>query len=100
VTLVYGPADHGRTTDFLHEIEGVVISTSFLMVIEGDFNLIRGREDKNNGNINWARVHQFNDFIVALSLRELNRARARFTWTNKQCNPVRCVLDRAFITPT
>jgi hypothetical protein len=51
VTLVYGPADHGRTTDFLLEIEGFVSSAAFPVVIGGDFNLIRGRDDKNNGNI-------------------------------------------------
>ena len=29
---------------------------------------------------------------------ELHRAGARFTWTNNQDNPVRCVLDRVFVS--
>jgi mannosylglycoprotein endo-beta-mannosidase len=70
------------------------------VVVGGDFNLIRGAEDKNNSNINWPRVHLFNDCIARLALRELNRSGARFTWTNKQVNPVRSVLDRVFISPS
>ena len=64
----------------------------------GDFNLIRGSEDKNNTNINWPRVHRFNDCIANLALREIRRGGSRYTWTNKQLNPVRCVLDRVFMS--
>jgi hypothetical protein len=39
----------------------------------GDFNLIRGAEDKNNDNINYPRILMFNDYIVRLALRELKR---------------------------
>jgi hypothetical protein len=31
---------------------------------------------------------------------DLNRSGARFTWTNKQVNPIRSVLDRVFISPS
>jgi hypothetical protein len=34
-----------------------------------------------------------------MSLREVARVGARYTWTNKQLNPVRCVLDRVFVSP-
>jgi hypothetical protein len=61
--------------------------------------LSEGAEDKNNSNINWPRIHLFNDYIARLALRELKRSGARFTWTNKQVNPVRSVLDRVFISP-
>jgi hypothetical protein len=64
----------------------------------GDFNLIRGSEDKNNDNINWLRVHRFNECIADLALREIRRGGLRYIWTNRQLNPVQCVLDRVFVS--
>jgi hypothetical protein len=32
-----------------------------------------------------------------MALREIIRAGARFTWTNRQLNPIWCVLDRVFV---
>jgi endonuclease/exonuclease/phosphatase family metal-dependent hydrolase len=99
--LVYGPANHSRTSEFLDELVGEIASCSLpLAVGGGDFNLIRDARDKNNSNINWTRIHRFNDTIAALSLREVPRTGARFTWTNRQLNPIRCVLDRVFVSPS
>jgi endonuclease/exonuclease/phosphatase family metal-dependent hydrolase len=67
-------------------------------VVIGDFNLIRGAQDKNNANINWPLVNSFNDCIANLALREISRSGARFTWSNRQSNPVRSVLDRAMVS--
>jgi hypothetical protein len=50
-------------------------------------------------NLDWLRIHSFNDAIAAMSLCEVTRVGARYTWTNKQLNPVRCVLDRVFVSP-
>jgi hypothetical protein len=68
------------------------------VVVLGDFNLIRGQQDKNNANINWGQVNAFNDCIARLALREIACSGARFTWSNMQCNPVHCVLDRALVS--
>ena len=54
---------------------------------------------KNNSNINWTRVNMFNDCIARLALREIHRSGARFTWSNRQRNPVRSVLDRFLVSP-
>ncbi|XP_071677232.1 uncharacterized protein [Lolium perenne] len=97
--VVYGPADHRRTQEFLGELTLAVEACDLPLVVGGDFNLIRGAEDKNNCHIDWPRVHRFNDCIANLALREVRRGGARYTWTNKQLNPVRCVLDRVFISP-
>jgi endonuclease/exonuclease/phosphatase family metal-dependent hydrolase len=96
--LVYGPADHSRTREFLEELSSEVASCRLPLVIGGDFNLIRGPGDKSNDNINWPRVRQFNDVIAILCLRELHRTGSRFTWTNKQLSPIRSVLDRVFVS--
>jgi hypothetical protein len=66
----------------------------------GDFNLIRAAEDKNNNNLNWPVIDLFNDNIARWGLREIPRTGARFTWTNRQLNPVRSALDRVFVSPT
>jgi hypothetical protein len=80
---VYGPADHARAPEFLKELEDKVSRCQHPVVVGGDFNLIRGAEDKSNDNINWPRIHMFNDCIARLALRELKHSDARFTWKNK-----------------
>jgi hypothetical protein len=69
------------------------------VVVFGDFNLIRGAQDKNNNNIHWPRVNAFNDAIARMALREVAQAGVRFTWSNRQRNPIRCVLDRVLVSP-
>jgi hypothetical protein len=59
----------------------------------GDFNLIRAACDKNNDNLNWRLMDLFNEHIAAWALMETPRSGARFTWTNRQINLVRSVLD-------
>ena len=71
--VFYGPADHRRTEEFLSELSSAITACPLPLVVGGDFNLIRGLEDKNNDIINWPRVHKFNDFIANLALREIHR---------------------------
>ena len=97
---VYGPADHSRSASFLEELEREVKACRVPVLISGDFNLIRGPKDKNNANINWPRVHLFNEWIAGLALQEIECSGANFTWSNKQRNPIRCVLDRVFVSAT
>jgi hypothetical protein len=40
----------------------------------------------------------FNYFIADCSLRELVRNGNKYTWTNKQCNPIRSILGRVLVT--
>jgi hypothetical protein len=81
--VVYGPADHRRTLEFLAELSAAISACTLPLVVGGDFNLIRGSEDKNNANINWPRVHRFNECITNLALREIRRGGARYIWSNK-----------------
>jgi exonuclease III len=95
---VYGPADHARSRNFLDELEAKVALSQYPVVVAGDFNLIRGSADKNNSNIDWSRVCLFNDSIARMDLGEIRRTGAQFTWSNKQANPVRSVLDRVLVS--
>uniref|UniRef100_A0A453J5N8 Uncharacterized protein n=1 Tax=Aegilops tauschii subsp. strangulata TaxID=200361 RepID=A0A453J5N8_AEGTS len=63
----------------------------------GDFNLIRWASYKSSPNVDRVRMRLFNDSIADLALREIARVGARFTWTNKQVDPIRRVLDRIFV---
>jgi hypothetical protein len=97
--LVYGRADHHRSAEFLGELEQEINSCPLPVVVGGNFNLIRDGRDKSNANINWPMVRRFNDAIASMSLIEVPRTGARFTWTNRQLNPIRCVLERVFVSP-
>jgi hypothetical protein len=96
---VYGPADHARSSAFLSDLESKVERCSNPVEVLGDFNLIRGAQDKNNANINWNLVNAFNDYVARLALRGVARTGARYTWSNRQRVPVRCVLDRVLVSP-
>ena len=101
IIQVYGPADHARSAEFLGELQAkftTVTAAALLLLVGGDFNLIRSGADKNNGIINWSRVAMFNNAIASMALREVARVGARYTWTNKQLTPVRSVLDRVFMS--
>jgi hypothetical protein len=95
---IYGPADHASSGCFLEEISGKVAQSNLPIIMGGDFNLTRIPEDKNNDRINWPRLELFNDHIARWVVREIPRIGARFTWSNRQLNPIRCVLDRVFIS--
>ena len=95
---VYGPADYSKIVEFLEELTGKLVRCQSPVVMGGDFNLIRGSQDKNNDRINWPRVNLFNAYIADWGLHKIQRSGARYTWSNKRLNPVRCILDRVFIS--
>ena len=99
IIIVYGPADHSRSASFLEELHRKISAASLPVVVGGDFNLLRVAEDKNNGNVCFARMDMFNDFIADLALREIDRVGARFTWTNQQASLTLSVLDRVLVSP-
>jgi len=42
-------------------------------------------------------MNNFNDMIEDAKIRELSRGGCRYTWTNKQLNPIQSVLDKVFV---
>jgi exonuclease III len=68
---------------------GNVCQTALPIIIGGDFNMIREEADKSSENFNYQLMDQFNGFIGDYQLRELKRTGQKFTWTNKQDNPIR-----------
>ena len=72
-------------------------SLSDAWVVLGDFNLIRSPDDRSNGNFNHQEAGWFNDAIEAMDLQELPLLDRRFTWSNRQEDPVLVRLDRFFV---
>jgi hypothetical protein len=73
VAVEYGPAQHENSERFL-ELSRKCERTGVPIVLGGYFNLIRGRCDKNNDNINLMLVNMFNEFIADQNMQELRRA--------------------------
>jgi hypothetical protein len=67
-------------------------------IVGGDFNLIRFGWEKSSDNIHPSWMGAFNDFIRDNGLKELVRKGSKFSWTNKQNDPVMSVLDRVLIS--
>jgi hypothetical protein len=64
------------------------------MLVGGDFNIIRRREEKNNDNFDARWPFIFNAIIESLDLRELALSGRQFTWENRRDNPTYEKLDR------
>jgi hypothetical protein len=70
-----------------------------LFIIGGDFDLIGFIWEKSSENTDQQWMNKFNGFIWDNGVKELIRKGGRFTWTNKQNNPIISVLDRVLICP-
>ncbi|WVZ79230.1 hypothetical protein U9M48_026834 [Paspalum notatum var. saurae] len=94
---VYGPVRDEEKQGFLEEIKGAIEQIGDMMIVGGDFNLIRSAEDKSNDRVKVKWMQAFDDFVGDCELRELSRVGCTYTWSNNQTNPVRVVLDRVFV---
>ena len=68
------------------------------MLVRGDFNIIRRREEKNNDNFDGRWSFMFNTIIESLDLREIELSGRKFTWANALPNPTYEKLDRVLAT--
>lgn len=98
IIIVFVPADHRRSSAFLAELSAKVESCHTPVVVAGDFNLIRSPEDKSSDNVDFPRMHMFNDCIANLPLRKITRVGGRYMWTNNRVDPIRSVLDRVLVS--
>jgi hypothetical protein len=97
---VYGPVQTERKQHFLDELTQKVTDTTDPFIIGGDFNLIRFTWEKSSENTNQQWMDKFTDFNRNSGVKELIRKGGRFTWTNKQNNPIMSALDRVLICPS
>jgi hypothetical protein len=98
MVIVYGPVQHDKSRDFIAELSRKCMMATLPLVFGGDFNLIRDTPEKNSSNFNQALMDKFNMFIDLHQLQELKISGPKFTWTNKQPNPVMVTLDRILVS--
>jgi hypothetical protein len=95
---VYGLAQHDLLGDFIMELSEFCDDVSVPMVLGGDFNLIRDDKDMNKGQGDPKLMDLFNNFIRRYQLREIFMGGAKYTWSNKQKDPLLVKLDRILAT--
>jgi exonuclease III len=90
---VYGAAQDMHKGEFLAELVRTCESETLPMLVGGDFNIIRKREEKNNNNFKarWAFV--FNAINEHLNLREIALSGRQFTWVSHRDEPTYEKLD-------
>jgi hypothetical protein len=98
LVTVYGLAQHSLSAEFISELSRKCLRSTLPILLGGDFNLIRFAEDKNNSNIDQSLMDRFNIFIDLHELQEIRRCGAKYTWINKQVNPMMVNLDRILVS--
>lgn len=96
VVIVYGPADHQWSQNFLDELDIKCNESRLPILVGGDFNLIRDPTDKSSGKGDTRLTEAFNTFIEKHSLKELQGG--HYTWTNKQENLVQSNIDMVLVS--
>lgn len=98
VVDIYGPAQHEYSEDFILELTNTCSLENLPMVLGGDFNLIRNNSERNKGQGDQKLMDLFNNFIGNFQLREIYVNGPKFTWSNKQRNPILIKLDRILVS--
>lgn len=93
---VYGPCDGPARDNFTSWLFDLDIPSSEDWLIIGDFNFIRGPENRNKSGGDTTDMFTFNEFIQTQSLVELPIKGRSYTWSNMQLNPLLEQLDWYF----
>jgi exonuclease III len=97
-TGVYGPQSDALKVQFLQQLRLVRQDCTGPRVVGGDFNLIYQAEDKNNSNLDWAKMGRSRRFINDVELHEIPLLGRKFTWSNERESPTLVRLDRVCAT--
>jgi hypothetical protein len=81
---VYGAAQDGFKKAFLTELVQLCSKESLLVLVGGDFNIIRNLQEKNNHRYDDMCPFLFNAVIDGLDLSELELSNRKFTWANSR----------------
>ncbi|PNT63569.1 hypothetical protein BRADI_4g17414v3 [Brachypodium distachyon] len=95
---LYGSAHDEFKDDFLLEMVDFLSGQDVPFIIGGDFNIIRGPEEKNQNYYHSHFIDDFNAIIHAFTLREIALSGGKFTWTNGQDPPTLVKLDRVLMS--
>jgi hypothetical protein len=79
---------------FLDELDKKAQKLVLPAIWGGIFNLIRTSEDRSTRG-DRKLMEAFKSFIEGRNLREVHRNGPKFTWTNKQENPIQSNIDKS-----
>lgn len=100
LTRVYWPTRHHLKSAFLRHIRRIRPGPEDGWLILGDFNMIYRARDKNNSNVNLARMRRFRSTIDQCELHEIPLQNRKFTWSNERRRATLVKLDRYFCNET
>jgi hypothetical protein len=98
LVAVYGAAQDEHKAGFLAELVRICENESLPLIVGGDFNIIRRKEEKNNEYYNPRWPFIFNAIIESLDLRELALSGRQYTWANRRENQTFEKLDRILVS--
>lgn len=96
LTNVYGPNSAEDKLEFTTWLQNLNINQSKLWMILGDFNYIRGPDNRNKPGGDTNSMMTFNNIIINLDLVEIPLKGRSFTWSNQQESPLLEKLDWIF----
>lgn len=96
LTNIYGSCEHDRKPTFVDWLQNIDMAADWDWLLVGDFNLIRNPDNKNKpgGDIN--EMLMFNEAISSLNIVEIPLKGNKYTWSDKQENPLLVRLDWFF----
>jgi hypothetical protein len=98
LVAVYGAAQDRQKPSFLAELVRICENEMLPLLVRGDFNIIRRKEEKNNENFYARWPFIFNAIIESLDLREIFLSGRQFTWATRRTTPtyekLDCILAR------
>jgi endonuclease/exonuclease/phosphatase family metal-dependent hydrolase len=97
MVAVYGAAQDRHKPSFLAKLVRICENERLPLMVGGDFNIIRRKEEKNNDNFYARWPFIFNAIIESLDLREIVLSGRQFTWANRRATPTYEKLDRVLV---
>jgi hypothetical protein len=97
LVAVYGAAQDRHKPSFLAELVRICENERLPLMVGGDFNIIRRKEEKNNENFYARWPFIFNAIIESLDLREIVLSGRQFTWASRRATPTYEKLDRVLV---
>jgi hypothetical protein len=91
-------AQEERKYIFLQELTQTCNEEKSPIMVGGDFNIIRGRKEKNNNRYDDRWSFLFNAVINNLNLREIKLSGRQYTWANNIPKPTYEKLVRVLVT--
>lgn len=93
IVNLYGPQENNKKKEVWIEIGNLIMKfPDELVCLMGDFNCVRGQEDRSNCEYNRRDSEEFNYFILKHNLLQISFTDVEFTWYDLVINVVRSIV--------